>query len=482
MDRKTLLLTMLLIGLWQIGNAQLTLSGEFRVRSLLDNGFMTPAREGDDMEFSTDQRTRLNLRYDTEKYTTKIVFQDARIWGSDDLVSKVGTWGSSSSFGLHEAWLDIRLSKGANVKIGRQEWNYDNMRVLSYRNWITSALSYDGVLLQTRNSDKSLSLDIGLSYNNNGRPTGIANNADWQVDKQKTMNFVYLKKSITKSSYVSLLASLSGKVDTTNMAVLGTGTHGVVAVYNKGKFAEDGLFGVFEGYYQHGTDIVRGSDEEYRSIQAYLLNAEVGLRALSKRLEVSVGTEVLSGRDYSNTDADYKNTRHSFDLQYGMRFPAYGGNMNHFIVQDSYLLGTKGGGYIDPYLKVKYKVNKKSTIAATAFNPILSTKVRAHNSINPTTNKPSGAEVDVNGLPVYWEGSLGQYVDVNFTHKFNKEIVLKVGVSYANVSDIKNQMVFGYRDAAEKKLHKLGANYFGWVVLSVRPTFFRGTIKKKPLQ
>jgi hypothetical protein len=146
--------------------------------------------------------------------------------------------------------------------------------------------------------------------------------------------------------------------------------------------------------------------------------------------------------------------------------------MNHFLLQDSYLLGTKGGGYLDPFVKLKYKLNKKNIIGAVAFFPMLTTKVRAHNSINPDTKKPIGTEVDANGNPVYWEGSLGSYFDVGLTHKFSKDIILKSGISYAVISNTKNQMVYGYEDIAEKQLYDLGNNVYGWVMLIVKPHFF----------
>jgi hypothetical protein len=103
---------------------------------------------------------------------------------------------------------------------------------------------------------------------------------------------------------------------------------------------------------------------------------------------------------------------------------------------------------------------------------MLTTKVRAHTSINPETKKPAGAEVDVNGNPVYWDDILGSYLDLGYTHKFSKQIILKSGITYAIISDTKNQMVYGYEDAATKQLYDLGNSMYGWVMLVVKPNFF----------
>lgn len=146
--------------------------------------------------------------------------------------------------------------------------------------------------------------------------------------------------------------------------------------------------------------------------------------------------------------------------------------MNHFIIQESYVLGTKSGGYLDPYFKSKFFINKQNIIEASIYAPVLTTKVKAHTGIDKSIKKPVGQKLDNNGNPVYWKGSLGQYVDVVYTRKISKEITIKTGMSYGFLSDIKNQMVFGYENPKTKQLHDSGHNYFGWVMLSVKPNFF----------
>lgn len=452
--------------------AQLTIDGEFRTRSIIDHGLKIPVLSSTDPIFSIDQRSRLIFNYDSEKYSSGFTLQDARVWGNDDMTNKTGIEGNSYATEVHEAWIDLNLSKKTSLKIGRQEWNYNDMRILSSRNWWTSGLSYDGLLLKRHDKEKGLFLDLGLSYNNNGTNIGLVNNSDWESTKIKSMNFINAKKAFGNRTSISLMLSLSSKVDTSNDAQLATGTHGIIFNHNNsGSNTKNGIFGNFSGYYQHGTDLSLDSDGSYMNISAYLIAAEIGLRTLDKKLEASVGMNLISGRDYSNTDTDYTSTRHTFDLQYSARFPYYGGNMNYFLLQESYITGTKSGGYFDPFLKVRYKASKKDIINASVFLPTLTTKVRAHNSIDPTTQKPTDLEVDANNNPVYWSGNLGVNIDLGYTHKFSKEIILKAGFSYAMVSDIKNQMVYGYANAATKELKSLGSNYYGWLMLVVKPNF-----------
>lgn len=454
-------------------NAQLLIDGEFRTRGIVDHGYFKPVLENTDAIFSVDQRTRLNVLYNNEKFSTKISIQDSRLWGGDDAITKTGAWGNTNSLGLHEAWFNLKLNDQSNLKIGRQEWNYDDMRLLSYRNWLTSALSHDGLLYQKRFIDQKLDLDLGLSYNNNGTLHGFVDNSNWPSYKIKTLNFLRIKKALRPNSYVAFISTLAGREDAFEKELRATGTHGFILKWNKGKTAPDGFMATLEGYYQHGKDITKGSNGDYRNISSYMINADFGFRTMETKLEVLAGFEYISGHDYSNTDEDYQNTKHSFDMLYGGRFPYFGGYMNHFVYQDSYSAGTKAGGYADPFVKIKYKLNKTNFLEAMVYSPILTTKVAAHTSINPETKKPAGKELDEFGNPVYWNGNLGQYIDLVYTRKISKEIVFKTGLSTAIPSDIKNQMVYGYKSVEQKQLNELGNQYFGWVMISVKPTFFK---------
>lgn len=467
----TLLLT-LLSGLLHV-NAQLSIDGEYRPRGIVENGFKFPALKNDNYRLSFDQRTRLIINFQTTKYSSRLSLQDARIWGSDDIVNKTGSESNSYSLGVYEAWIDLKLNEKSGLKIGRQEWHYDDMRILSSRNFWTSGQSYDGLLFHFTDKESQLKFDVGLSYNNNGSPMGlIVDNSEWETDKLKSMNFIHLDKAFNSKLNTSLIFTLAGKTDGKNDAVLGTGTHGVYLTYNHGKKRENGVFATASAYYQHGTDMKRGSDGNYKSISAYMINAMLGYRTNNKKLELSTGMELISGHDYSNKDEGYNNTRHSFDLMQSGRIPYYGGYMNHFIIQDSYLVGTKGGGYFDPYLKIKYALDKKNVIETGFYMPMLTTDVISHTSINADTNKPSGIETDSNGNPIYWKGNLGHYLDILYTHKASKEIIFKAGISYGHISDIKNQMVYGYEDVDKKLLHKTDPNYFAWAMLIVKPHFF----------
>lgn len=451
-------------------SAQLVIDGQFRTRFKGLHGYKKPVKPETDASFSFDQRSRISFNYTNDKYSTKLTLQDARVWGSDDMINKTGVEGNSYSFGIYEAWFDLKIKGNHSLRVGRQEWNYNDMRILSWRNWWATGLSYDGLLYKMHNKDNGLFVDLGISYNNDGSTPGSP--TTWYQDpyRLRTMNFLNIEKKFNDKLSASLMLSLSGKQDTATTRtnnLLATGTHGIYVKYNYGKKATDGIFGKFSAYYQHGSNMARTRDDlTYKSISAHLISVELGYRMMEKKLEIAAGIEMLSGNDATDTSEAYNNVQHSFDLQNSARFPYYGGNMCYFLVPDNKKIGTNGGGLMDPYFKIAYKPTKKSIVALSVWLPSLATNVYKEN--------------DDSGNPVYYDKALGTNIDLHITYKFSKEIIWKSGMSYAMISDTKNHMMFGYDASASnpKTLYGTASNYFFWTMLIIKPKFFDSSDKK----
>ena len=115
MNRSKLfyLFTFLLISL-QVA-AQFSIDGEFRTRSILNHGFKVPVKASTDAVLSVDQRSRLNLNYKNDWYTARLILQDARIWGSDDIYNPTGTLGNSAAIGDYEAWVELKLKEKSRL-------------------------------------------------------------------------------------------------------------------------------------------------------------------------------------------------------------------------------------------------------------------------------------------------------------------------------------------------------------------------------
>jgi len=40
-----------------------------------------------------------------------LILQDARVWGSDDAFNPTGIMGITSSFGIYEAWVELKIER-----------------------------------------------------------------------------------------------------------------------------------------------------------------------------------------------------------------------------------------------------------------------------------------------------------------------------------------------------------------------------------
>jgi len=435
--------------------AQLLVDGEFRTRFQAMHGWKTPAKANTDAIFGFDQRTRINLDYKSDNFRTRFSLQDARIFGSEDITNSTGIIGSSNALGIYEAWAEVNIGNNSRVRVGRQEWNYNDMRIFCYRNWWTTGMSYDGVLYQF--SKNGNSIDIGISYNADGEKNGSISTNEYS-DRIKTINFLNLNKKLNDNSYVALMFSMAGKQDTsiTSNPLLVKGTHAFIFVLNHGKKSHDGLTAKLSAYYQHGTDLSRkiSNSDLHKNVSAYLFDAQVGFRMINKKLEFTIGSEIISGNDGQNTNIDYIDTQHSFDLLYSSRFPYYAGNLNHYTIFTSSKSGTNGGGFADPYFKMLITPKNGRIVSLSVFMPRLTTNV-----INSST-----------GLP-YENSALGTYIDLCYTHKFSEYVEFRIGGSYAVITDTKAMLVFG-------SIPNLGQNYYGYTALTVKPNFYDSSKKE----
>lgn len=428
--------------LWSIGLfAQFSISGQFRTKGECLHGYKKLAAIESTPSIMLSQRSRIILNYKNVKYSTRFSFQDIRLWGDEDNYTGAAVIGkATNSLDISEAWFETNLSQKISLRLGRQILSYDDARLISWRNWLQSNMSYDAVLLKYKN-DKNWDIHLATSWNN--YKTNLYGN-DYYTDRMKTMSFLYIKKIFTDKLYLSATAIASGyqKAGTVGTIYL-MGTEGLHLNFNNDENSEKGVFGIANAFIQNGNNKT-GQD-----VNAFMITAEAGYHTNELGWSVSAGTEILSGNNADNTDTDYINTDHSFDLLYGGRFPYYGGNTNLITVNDKNLAG---GGLVDFYLKISHKLTKKSIISTKIFYNQLQNNILAANDNNKT----------------YYDKSLGYTIDLNYLYKFSKDVKLKFGFSYALPSDTFIRMQNITDNNGD---FKTGNNYFGWVMLIVSPKF-----------
>jgi alginate export protein len=154
--------------------AQLSLTGELRVRTEFRNGYGTLEPVGATPAFVTSQRARLNFHYVSSRVIFHAAVQDVRVWGAD--ASTINN-ADGARLGVHEAWGELVFANAADsgfghspvqwlsVRIGRQELVYDDERLLGNLNWLQQARRHDAVVFRLR--QMGWQMDAGAAFNQN---------------------------------------------------------------------------------------------------------------------------------------------------------------------------------------------------------------------------------------------------------------------------------------------------------------------------
>src|SRR5579872_5926499 len=92
-------------------SAQLSLTGQLRVRSELRDGYGTLETAGSKPAAVTTQRARLTFRYQSSRVIFQSSIQDVRVWGGD--ASTIDN-ADGARLSVHEAWAELILANAAD--------------------------------------------------------------------------------------------------------------------------------------------------------------------------------------------------------------------------------------------------------------------------------------------------------------------------------------------------------------------------------
>lgn len=315
--------------------AQFSLEGDIRPRAEFREGYRQMPSEDDDPALLVTQRTRLIFAFASDRVTTKVSLQNARIWGQQLPLSH------QPSIDLHEAWIQLAFNESLSLKLGRQEIRYDNQRLFAVNDWNNIAQKHDAVVLQ--HSGAKSEWHIGAAFNQSSeRLFGTA----YYLNTYKTLNYFWYKTGIGPKLNVSLLAVADGYEHPDNPGLLYMRTTGSV-------FLE---FKPSPGLTFRANPAIQGGKARWgQDIKAYYMMAE-GVAKISDRFQTGLGVELHSGNNYENPDV--KNQ--AFDPLYGAGHAVHG-YMDYFT---DVVGSTRGAGLVNPYLKNVLKLTQKNTFEA----------------------------------------------------------------------------------------------------------------------
>lgn len=369
--RKILTITLLLLSiLWSFdAMAQFSITGEIRPRAEYRHGFKTLATDGSDPAFFIEQRSRLYFDFKKSRMQFKLSLQDVRIWGGVSQIYKE----DNQLINVYEAWAQYDLSEASSLKLGRQELEYDNARILGDLAWAQQGRSHDLVKYVYR-SKKGAILHLGAAFNqedvvSNPEPQRLFGTFYSGVNNYKTMQFAWYHKDFEKGT-LSLLVLNNGMQDLVDSS-------GVNFSQTYGGYATKKIKGlnlVGEAYYQGGKDPVG------RDMSAYMLALNATFKA--GKLPITLGTDYLSGTDPGS------DKNHSFAPLYGTNHKFYG-FMDYFYVGN----GHGNVGLVDLYIKTNFTLSKKSSLMAHLHK--FSAAADVSNEGGQSMSSNFGSEVDL---------------------------------------------------------------------------------------
>ena len=359
---------------YNVANAQLTATGQFRPRAEFRDGYSTLQAKDIETAVFTSQRTRLNIGFTGYRFKFFVAIQDVRVWGQDASTINRPTTAENNGIQLHEAWGEIMLNdtissiQNLSLKIGRQEISYDDQKVIGALDWLQQARYHDAIVLKYFN--KGWTADFGAAFNQNkeqlagtiynGVPTGYPAGTNNLGTNYKSLEYVYLAKKFFFGD-ISFLFLSDNFNKYTNVTA---GTPPVVTKVNEQGIWTRNTTGFYynvnstrklklEGSLYHQF----GHDKNGRSLSSNLASITTTLQ-VGRKLFVGPGIDYLSGND--GTEAvTATSANNQFDPLYGTPHKFWG-SMDYFYASS----GFGAQGLLDYYFKAKYNLQDNLTVFA----------------------------------------------------------------------------------------------------------------------
>lgn len=399
-----------------------------RFENLNGYGSMRPAIDSLDNPSSfISQRSRISLSYNNP--AKKLVFgatlQDVRTWGATDQANI----GDKNNLGVHEFWGNIMFSEHFSTKVGRQELNYDNGRIIGRVDWSQQGRSFDAAVLKYLDTTSQIKIDFGLGYNTKSQ---TLLQEVYDLNNYKSMQFIWLNKKF-KSFNASILFLNNGLEYTVNP------TNPITISNRKIAYSQTigGQVGISKSYFNINIEGYNQIGKTSGNKQTSAWNLKIDLVAkLSKYFSPVLGSEWLSGTDMDETDG--KN--HSFNPLYGTNHK-FNGSMDYFYAGGRWINGI---GLADNYAGLRFKHKKFN---AECMAHLFSSMVNAQ-SKNATLSKNLATEIDI----------VGKYT-------MSEIITIQSGFSFLTATSSLETLTSG---STKNKL-----NTWAWLQLVIKPTLFK---------
>ncbi len=414
MNIKQLYIASVLLLISVSSYAQFILSGEFRPRFEARHGYRTLPPEDTTFAAFVNQRSRINLQYSTGRLRTFLGFQEVRVWGGK------GMFETLPGIGLHQAYVELDIIPKLSLRAGRQELRYDNQRLLGMNNWNQSGRTHDAAVLRFKS--ENWQVHLGTAFNQSAENLF---GTTYLGREYKTLSYLWMQRELGNFTINGLWLSdgYQDREDQTKTRFRST-AGGIV----KAKLADHSI--ELHGYYQFGQTNT-GQD-----IRAWYIHPVARL-SLGVNTQLNVGVEVFSGNDPSKEEDHFKAFHNLYGTTHG-----FNGHLDYFTNIPEH---TNNTGLVNPYLEIEHKLNDQLTLRGDYHF------FATHRSLVNQENQP-------------YDRYLGSEIDFSVQLNISKEIDLQMGYSTMFASPSMEVLKGG---SHEEFVH------WGWMMLTVRPVFFR---------
>lgn len=387
---------------------------ELKPRFEYRHGFKTLIPDEEEAASFVSQRSRLNLKYGSEKLDAYLSLQNIRVWGDVPTMSASDRNGTA----IHEGWAAVHLNSSITLKLGRQEIVYDDSRIFGNVDWAQTARSHDAFIARYAPNQKQ-ELDIGFAHNEEDETLF---KADYDVNNYKAFQYAWYHIKFSHAS-LSLLALNTGFTfeNSGEQDVDYNQTFGGHLTFAKNAFQADA-----STYFQTGKIA-------NRDLNAFNLAGNLYYN-ITKTVTAGLGAEYLSGTDMDAVDDELN----SFNPLFGTNHK-FNGWMDYFYVGNH----INSVGLLDLNLTIKYQKEKLSMMVVPHVF--------------------SAAATVVDDLGNKQNSYLGTEIDFTLGYKLATDIHFQVGYSHMFATQTMELLKGGNSE---------NTNNWAWAQFIFKPTLF----------
>ena len=348
-----------------------------------------------------------------------------------------GIWGQGgANINLYEGWANLQSKNGLFVKIGRQELDYDNERIIGNDDWTMTAPTHDVLKLGYDGESHKIHLMAAYNQNADSIETGISYYAGG-LQPYKTMQTLWYHYNTPKNLFgISLIGMNIGMQSKNDSKPSETYYQQLVGTYVTLKPGIVALEGAF--YYQ------MGKEEHGMTLDAYMGSAKVTVTP-SEVYNLYAGYDYMSGEQFpiainGGLGLIFHDKARGFSTLFGSHHEFYGA-MDFF--------------YLDSYVH-NFSPGLQNLYVGGNVSPVTGLKINAAYHFYAIA-----ADLQIHTEKL--NKALGHEMELNVGYTFEKFATVSAGYTFMRGTETM-QTLQNLTD--NRRLH------WGWVMLSVKPTLF----------